>query len=413
MNFLKNNRNRLSLLLVSFLLILIPLYLYGCGNSSYKTAKELDAKINVLISPETLYNWITNGYSEDKYGYNKIVILFIGTPTEYSAGHIPGSYFINRNSIHSIRSDGVSDTRSMVATKGQMDAIIQSTGIDGGTVIVLTGPSGNGQFMFLSRAYFDFRYWGFPRPRVRVLDGFVNTTWTSAGYSLSTEFPSGQEPSTYSVCNLTPDPDRFRAPLEEMITIAEDDNPKTVIVDTRSPAQYAGTAIQGKVAFGGHIKTAVHMNYTGLLEGGNGKLIPKSDLEAAMAAIGVDSTTTAYPYCQTSWRAAITFLALDGVLNYPVKLYDGAWIEWGQMTEVGGNGFGANSPWKTDTLTRSGGTGGPGPGGIYYYDNTGSDLASLTVVNSYALRADGVNREDASICAGGGGDGDGGDAGGY
>ncbi|VAX30228.1 hypothetical protein MNBD_NITROSPIRAE02-782 [hydrothermal vent metagenome] len=356
MSFLKRKKS-LSISLVSVLMILtVSLFLFSCAED-YDTSEEIaaervDPNINVLIDPVELKSWLDNGYPGDIYGNSKVVVLFVGTQDQYDAGHIPGSQLVSYGDIKAARSDGVSMTIDMVATKAQMDGVIQKTGIDGGTLIVITGPSGNFSFMNTARAYYNFRYWGFPRSKLRVLNGFVDTTWAEAGYRLEFEAAAAPEPSTFSVCYLKQDPDRFRAPLEDMINVATDNNPKTVVIDTRSNAEYSGSSLtagseSGKyVAFEGHIRGAEWLEYVNLLDA-DGKLKNDTDLISALKSIGVDNSTTSYPYCRTSWRAAITFLALDGVLNYPVKLYDGAWIEWGQMTAQSG-ALDAGSAWITD-----------------------------------------------------------------
>ncbi len=391
MSLIKRKKS-LSISLVSVLMILtVSLFLFSCAkDNSYDTSKEIAAAWpeytgSVMIDSVTLKNWLDNGYPGDIYGNTKIVVLFVGTQDQYDAGHIPDSQFVGYGDIKADRSDGVSMTIDMVATKAQMDGVIQKTGIDGGTLIVITGPSGNFSFMNTARAYYNFRYWGFPRSKLRVLDGFVNTTWADAGYLLEFEAPTAPEPSTYSVCYLTQRPDDFRAPLKKMIEVAADSDDSTVIIDTRSEEEYNGTSGPGDspatpgsagpdskeyVAFEGHIRGAQWLEYKKLLDTDNdGRLKNSDDLIAEFKSIGIDDDTkTAYPYCRTSWRAAITFLALDGVLNYPVKLYDGAWIEWGQMTaadilrpgpkypknpkdKVWSSGpLDADSPWRTDKV---------------------------------------------------------------
>ncbi len=357
MSFLKRKKS-ISISLVSILMILtVSLFLYSCAED-YDTSDEIaaervDPEINVLVEPSELKSWLDNGYPGDIYGNNKIVVLFVGTQDQYDAGHIPGSQLVTYSDIKANRSDGVSMTIDMVATKDQMDAVIQRTGIDGGTLIVITGPSGNFSFMNTSRAYYNFRYWGFPRSKLRVLNGFVDTTWADAGYPLEFETAAAPEASTYSVCYLKQDPDRFRAPFGDMITVAADNDPSTIVVDTRSNEEYRGDNFKtpgsesGKyVAFEGHIRGAKWLEYTNLLDS-DGKLLSDTELKTVFDAIGINKNTTAYPYCRTSWRAAIAFLALDGVLNYPVKLYDGAWIEWGQMTAQYG-ALASDSSWVTD-----------------------------------------------------------------
>ena len=82
--------------------------------------------------------------------------------------------------LQTTRSNGVSFTVSQVPTKEMMDALIQRTGIDAHTVVALVG---NGTMMNVGRAYFNFRYWGFPKERLKVLDGTKKATYRdAAGY---------------------------------------------------------------------------------------------------------------------------------------------------------------------------------------------------------------------------------------
>lgn len=426
---------KLAALFIVFFLAAVPLFLQSCGSGGYSNPQSEITGSSVLIDPATLNGWITNGYGIDSFGFNKMVVLDVasatGTTSYTGSGHVPGAFILDPSvDLSASRSDGIggaysytdtngvtwtdSNTPSMLATRSQMDNLIQRTGIDENTVIVFTTDSGAGNLMNMGRAYFNFRYWGFPKERLKVLDGF-NSTYAAAGFALQTTVPPAPPASAYSVCQLTQNTS-LRAPLAEMITVAEDNDPKTVVVDARSPNEYNGVAgstagpfsgkagYTKKVAFEGHIRTAVSQNYTTLLAA-DGRLLSRENLIAQMNAIGADGTTTAYTYCRTSWRAAITFLALDGVLGYPAKIYDGAWIEWGQMADEAKDGaLKANSPWRTDTAARS--------QAITYNKDNSIAVDKINGADSYALRADMVNLTD-SIACGGSGDGKGPIAPGY
>lgn len=91
----------------------------------------------------------------------------------------------------------------------------------------------------------------------------------------------------------------------------------------------------------------------------------------------------------------MSFLILDGMLGFPAKLYDASWIEWGQMaTAAKGGALADGSPWRTDSPQLS--------AGITYAVDNGLTVDSVTGANSYALRADAVNVNDAAACGGGG-----------
>ena len=65
-----------------------------------------------------------------------------------------------------------------------MDEIIRRTNIDSDAIIVITGS----RMTSIGRAYFNFRYWGFPRQQLKVLNG-TSATYAAAGFALQTEDP--------------------------------------------------------------------------------------------------------------------------------------------------------------------------------------------------------------------------------
>ena len=95
-----------------------------------------------------------------------------------------------------------------------------------------------------------------------------------------------------------------------------------VIIDARSIEEYNGTneTKQRK----GHIPGAVHIEYKDV-KTKDGKLKNAETLKAMYEEKGVTSDKTVIIYCKSSVRAAIEFMALSSVLDYPnVKVYDGA-----------------------------------------------------------------------------------------
>jgi 3-mercaptopyruvate sulfurtransferase SseA len=384
-----------TLALAAALALVVPL-LISCGSGGSSSYSHPSSSVQVMITPQTLNNLATNGYGTDSQGYSKLVILDVDSAASYATGHIPGSYNLDTAvDLQTTRSNGVSFTVNQVATKEMMDALIQRTGIDAHTVIVLVG---NGNMMNVGRAYFNFRYWGFPKERLRVLNGTKNATYvTGAGYTLSTTATPLPAASTYSVAQLTPDVS-VRATLEDMIGYAQDADPLTVIIDSRSDNEYNGiirqtkvdTSVPTYVAFEGHMATAVHQEYTTLQVGGGGAnpLLAEDDLFAAMEAIGLSEDATGISYCRTSWRAAMQFLALDAVLGWPAKIYDGAWIQWGQMASndsLYDGSLESDSPWITTGLTED-----------LTYNKL--EVAPIVGADSNAANANAINETDKAVC---------------
>jgi len=72
-------------------------------------------------------------------------------------------------------------------------------------------------------------------------------------------------------------------------------------------------------------------------------------------AIGYVPGELIYTHCRTTYRAMITGIAAGVVLGYPVKFYDAAWVEWGELgfaqNMSGAYNLPADSPWRTDVAT--------------------------------------------------------------
>jgi 3-mercaptopyruvate sulfurtransferase SseA len=298
---------------------------------------------------------LNTGYGYDSFGHNRMVVLDVDSRAEYAAGHVPGAFLLadDDSGLWARRSNGLVTLDAQVPDRSQIDDIIKRANIDQGSVIVITGRD----LMVVGRAYFTFRYWGFAREHLKVLNG-SKSTYRAAGFPLETREPEQPEPCRFSVCDLRPDlsVSRERATFREMLSIAGDADPKTVIIDSRSPAEFSGKAGPSQVAFDGHIKTAINMDSGMLLEGGDplNPLRSKDELLSALEAAGVNESTASFTYSGKDFRSAVTFLALDAVLRWPVKIYDGGWPEWGRMASIANGGLLAdNSPWRTDLDSRS------------------------------------------------------------
>jgi 3-mercaptopyruvate sulfurtransferase SseA len=259
-----------------------------------------------------LKGWIDAG-KVNGTGYDRVVILDVNSIANYSAGHVPGAQFVDSNDIYQIRREGPASDINMVPDGTRMNALVRKYGIDGKTTIVFTGGSGAGSasnYLAVTRAYWTFRYWGFAKERLKLLDG-INTAWNAA-YGLSTAPAPSITPSTYSVAGNRVLRANLRASLSEMISAAEGNMPNSAIVDFRSGEadnSYAGqrgktagiftsltgtTAISDFVVFEGHIRGARAMNYTTLFDAANNyRFKPETDLIGLLASVGISSSTTA------------------------------------------------------------------------------------------------------------------------
>ena len=135
-----------------------------------------------LLSPAELKAWIDNDYI-DNWGRKVVILdtgfdvtslepLIIDNRHNYDAGHIPGAYYVSPSDrASSERTDGPIDVWFMVPSGATMDTqIVQKWGIDKHTAVVFTGNTMWGP----TRYYWTFRYWGFKKSQLFILNGVAN-----------------------------------------------------------------------------------------------------------------------------------------------------------------------------------------------------------------------------------------------
>jgi 3-mercaptopyruvate sulfurtransferase SseA len=348
--------------------------LSGCGTSGYdnpSTEAVTTKTATALIQAADLKQWADAGLVNKAGGYDRVVILDIsgnaadGSNAYDTVGHIPGAQLISAgsNAFKAERAEGpLNKNGEMVCNGATIDALIQNAGIDGNTTIVLTSNAANATGAInVSRAYATFRYWGFPKNRLKVLDG-GNAGWTAAGYALSTFVPSIQK-SSYGVAqngttNINTD---MRVSLNEMIAyvtgIAAGNMNKVTIIDTvRGSATVLNSKISGPTA--DLITTTGFTPFDGAIKGSYSYFAPrmltsgmyfkdaatiKADVSAAFGTDGVtalgdanrDATKTFISLCRAGNYASIGYFVLDGIAYYDssidVKWYDGSLGQWNLM----------------------------------------------------------------------------------
>lgn len=295
-------RSRSLLLLVFIVLAVSSLVLYSCSGDGGSGVSQI-SQSSSLLSPAKLKAWIDNGYVDDLG--NKVVVLdtsFGGSARgDYDAGHIPGAYYVDfASELVKTRSDGPVSTALMVADGPQFDAHIQKYGIDGDTTVVFTGH----HIYWTTRAYWTYRYWGFPRDRLYVLDGkatTANSVWAAAGYALETAEPTPPTASTFSVRSLAGNQDKMRASLQEFLAVAGSTVGNLKIVDTRAAAEWNADPPATR-AFEFRVKNSLWREWTEELVGadytekstGSHVLRPIADIKEELEAAGLNENVTIY-----------------------------------------------------------------------------------------------------------------------
>ncbi len=98
-----------------------------------------------------------------------------------------------------------------------------------------------------------------------------------------------------------------------------------VILDARSPAEYAGAVRYGETR-GGHVPGAKSLHFREWI-GPDGRVLPRSQIEAHLQALGISPDTPVAIYCTGGVRSAwLTAILVD--LGYNARNYAGSMWEW-------------------------------------------------------------------------------------
>lgn len=317
MNILARQKHRKRFLwqfvTVLTLLFLVPFSMNSCSTSNYDTPLTSQTTFSPLLSPETLNVWVASGIVNST-GYDRVVILDVTAKATYDAGHIPGAQFMNSGDLYQNRQEGPAVDINMSLDGPHMDTLVQRFGIDKNTTVVFTsgGTVSAGTVLSATRAYWTFRYWGFPKEKLKLLDG-INFAWQAA-YGLTTAASPAPVPSTYSVKNNVSLRTDLRASLADMINVAEGRVANAIPVDMRSSdtdGSYVGkrgsttgvfTPGSGTnndyTAFEGRLKGGKALLYTNMFDSAANNFRFKSPaaLAAMFNAIGIDSTKLTHVY---------------------------------------------------------------------------------------------------------------------
>lgn len=242
-----------------------------------------------------------------KISKNDDVVIICATSADGYKVHIAGSVNVPHTSLCTDQ-----PVRTVIQTPAKMAEALGAKGISTDkTIIVYDEGSGK----YAGRMYWMLKYLG--APNVKMLDGNM-TAWKAK-----------RKPITGAVTNLKATTFTAKADAAQLAKMDEVKkaigNPAYVIVDARTPEEYAGTAETELRK--GHIPSAVNVNYETVMDS-KGMLKTNDELKALFESKGITSDKTAIVYCETSVRAGVVYLALKG-LGYPkVKVYDGAYLEW-------------------------------------------------------------------------------------
>lgn len=284
-------------------------------------AAESQASWSTLITPEQLHERLTQP---------GLLVVDARSSTEYAAGHIPGAINLpgalwRTPATKNPAKEGPGQ-RIFRQADGSLDVaryeqLLGGAGITAEREIVVYGNhAGKSDGSVPAAILLKLGH-----AKIGFLDGVGLDRWKAAGYEVSTE------PVTLAAANYKarPDPGRLWSYADVLKNL---NNDNVVIIDSRTPAEYAGQELRGNKR-GGHIPGARLLDSEDFLDKATGETISVNEAKAKVEKL-IPKGKTVVIYCQSGTRCSHEELILKDLGYDNVVLYDASWQEWGNREDA-------------------------------------------------------------------------------
>jgi thiosulfate/3-mercaptopyruvate sulfurtransferase len=257
----------------------------------------------MLVTPEWLARKLSNP---------SIVILHVGSESDYRAGHVPEARLV---ALSDISITGEQGLRLELPPADRLQEAFGKLGIgDDSRIVVYAGTD---SVQSATRVWFTLDYLGWGN-RASLLDGGLRL-WRAQGRPLSTETPS-VKPQTNTA---RPRPEVVVDSGWLQLHLSA---PEVTVLDARTPEFYTG-ASAGSMPRAGHIPGARNVPFSSLLD--EGRLKPEPALRSLMGA----PRGTVVSYCHIGQQATVLYFVAR-YLGFEARLYDGSFQDWSTRQEL-------------------------------------------------------------------------------
>lgn len=270
----------------------------------------------VVISADSLAALIAREPASGRAD-SPLVILRVARAGGADSARIPGSRDLAFDALV-VERDGLPNELPAVAA---LDSLFEQAGVSDRSRIVLYGEP-----LEAARAFFTLDGLGHG-DHAAVLDGGI-AAWRAAGGTVA----QGAAPAARVSGRFTP---RGTPGLvvDAAWVAARSDDRRIALIDARPPEEYRGDRPGAGVSRPGHIPGAGSLFWKTLLVSDSLPRLRDADsLRARFAAAGVERGDTVVTYCRTGVQASEAYLVAR-YLGFPVRMYDGSFIDWSRQPD--------------------------------------------------------------------------------
>jgi thiosulfate/3-mercaptopyruvate sulfurtransferase len=262
--------------------------------------------------PELLVesNWLANNITSPG-----IVLIDARKVDLYDAGHIEGAVSLPKALTY--MSEG---PKNMAGPAAQIARVFGDAGISNDSKVIVYD---NGRQTDAARILWTLNFVG--HYDVSILNGGY-TKWAAEERSIS------EQPTQAGATTFEAKVDDSVLGTTEKCKLSIDD-PKAIVLDNRSPAEYSGEDNRAKQS--GHIPGAVNIDWRENFNVVDDIATYKTpaELQEMYDAAGITKDMKIYTLCHTGQRSAVGYFVLR-LLGYDSANYDGSWQEWGNNMDL-------------------------------------------------------------------------------
>ncbi|TDO89260.1 thiosulfate/3-mercaptopyruvate sulfurtransferase [Halanaerobium saccharolyticum] len=234
----------------------------------------------------------------------EIIVVDAQKSGNFEDQHLDGAVNIARNDITTF-----GPYPNMLADASKVESSLGDNGISNQSKVLIYDNNNN---MDAARLWWTMLVYGHHTDNMKVISGGLNALKDAGADFVSGEYEA--EAVEYIAAEKNED---LIATKEEVLAEVNDPGENVEILDVRTAGEVSKGIIPG----------AIHINYVENNKE-NGEFYPPSYIQRYYPDNDITPDEEVIMYCQTSIRAAQSYIALHNAGYRGLKLYDGAWIEW-------------------------------------------------------------------------------------